>query len=128
MCIDYTDLNRACLKDTYPLTNIEKLVDNYAGFKLLSLTDAYSEYNQIPIEKSDKKYTTFMTESNNYYYNVILFDLKNFGITYQRMMNKVSRGEIGDMLEVYMDDMIMKSQEDSDHTLHLKRVFDQARK
>ncbi|GAU32292.1 hypothetical protein TSUD_63090 [Trifolium subterraneum] len=83
---------QACPKDAYPLPNIDKLVDNSSGFKLLSFMDAYS------------------------------------GATYQRMMNKVFHNEIGDMLEVYMDDMIVKSKEEIDHTVHLKRVFDQARK
>ncbi|GAU47343.1 hypothetical protein TSUD_302120 [Trifolium subterraneum] len=92
MCVDYTDLNRVCPKDAYPLPNIDKLVDNSSRFKLLSFMDAYS------------------------------------GATYQRMMNKVFHNEIGDMLEVYMDDMIVKSEEEIDHTIHLKRVFDQARK
>ncbi|GAU46047.1 hypothetical protein TSUD_191180 [Trifolium subterraneum] len=92
MCVDYTDLNRACPKDAYPLPSIDKLVDNSSGFKLLSFMDAYS------------------------------------GVTYPRMMNKVFHNEIGDMLEVYMDDMIVKSKEEIDHTVHLKRVFDQARK
>ena len=78
--------------------------------------------------KSDKKYTAFMTESGNYYYNVMPFGLKNAGATYQRMMNKVFRGEIGDMLEVYMDDMIVKSQAETDHAQHLKKVFEQARR
>ena len=67
-----------------------------------------------------------MTESGNYYYNVMPFDLKNTGITYQRMMNKVFRIEICDMLEVYMDDMIVKSMKELDHAIHLKKVFEQA--
>ncbi|GAU12961.1 hypothetical protein TSUD_191520 [Trifolium subterraneum] len=54
--------------------------------------------------------------------------LKNAGATYQRMMNKVFHNEIGEMLEVYMDDVIVKSEEEIDHTVHLKRLFDQARK
>ncbi|CAJ2659659.1 unnamed protein product [Trifolium pratense] len=128
MCVDYTDLNRACPKDAYPLPNIDKLVDNSSGFKLLSFMDAYSGYNQIKMAEIDKKKTAFMTESGNYYYNVMPFGLKNAGATYQRMMNKVFNNEIGDMLEVYMDDMIVKSEEEVDHTAHLKRVFDQARK
>ncbi|CAJ2674998.1 unnamed protein product [Trifolium pratense] len=128
MCVDYTDLNRACPKDAYPLPNIDKLVDNSSGFKLLSFMDAYSGYNQIKMAEIDKKKTAFMTESGNYYYNVMPFGLKNAGATYQRMMNKVFNNEIGDMLEVYMDDMIVKSEEEDDHTAHLKRVFDQARK
>ncbi|GAU40689.1 hypothetical protein TSUD_88350 [Trifolium subterraneum] len=128
MCVDYTDLNRACPKDAYPLPNIDKLVDNSSGFKLLSFMDAYSGYNQIKMAEIDKNKTAFMTETGNYYYNVMPFGLKNAGATYQRMMNKVFHNEIGDMLEVYMDDMIVKSEEEIDHTLHLKRVFDQARK
>ncbi|GAU42817.1 hypothetical protein TSUD_288450 [Trifolium subterraneum] len=128
MCVDYTDLNRACPKDAYPLPNIDKLVDNSSGFKLLSFMDAYSGYNQIKMAEIDKKKTAFMTENGNYYYNVTPFGLKNAGATYQRMMNKVFHNEIGDMLEVYMDDMIVKSEEEIDHTAHLKRVFDQARK
>ncbi|GAU40562.1 hypothetical protein TSUD_35790 [Trifolium subterraneum] len=128
MCVDYTDLNRACPKDAYPLPNIDKLVDNSSGFKLLSFMDAYSGYNQIKMAEIDKKKTAFMTETGNYYYNVMSFGLKNAGATYQRMMNKVFHNEIGDMLEVYMDDMIVKSEEEIDHTAHLKRVFDQARK
>ncbi|GAU27977.1 hypothetical protein TSUD_373720 [Trifolium subterraneum] len=128
MCVDYTDLNRACPKDVYPLSNIDKLVDNSSGFKLLSFMDAYSGYNQIKMAEIDKKKTAFMTETGNYYYNVMPFGLKNAGATYQRMMNKVFHNEIGDMLEIYMDDMIVKSEEEIDHTVHLKRVFDQARK
>ncbi|CAJ2637946.1 unnamed protein product [Trifolium pratense] len=128
MCVDYTDLNRACPKDAYPLPNIDKLVDNSSGFKILSFMDAYSGYNQIKMAEIDKKKTAFMTESGNYYYNVMPFGLKNAGATYQRMMNKVFNNEIGDMLEVYMDDMIVKSEEEVDHTAHLKKVFDQARK
>ncbi|CAJ2656849.1 unnamed protein product [Trifolium pratense] len=70
MCCDYTDLNRACPKDSYPLPCIDRLVDNSSGFKLLSFMDAYSGYNQIPMAVADREKTAFMTESGNYYYNV----------------------------------------------------------
>ncbi|CAJ2647628.1 unnamed protein product [Trifolium pratense] len=119
---------RACPKDSYPLPCIDRLVDNSSGFKLLSFMDAYSGYNQIPMAVADREKTAFMTESGNYYYNVMPFGLKNAGATYQRMMNKVFRGQIGDMLEVYMDDMIVKSPEELDHVVHLRKVFEQARK
>ena len=99
MCVDYTDLNRACLKDAFPLPNIDMLVDNSFCYKILSFLDAYSDYNQIPMAMSDKNYTALMTSSGNYYYNVIPFVLKNTEATYQWMMNKVFRNEIRDMLE-----------------------------
>jgi hypothetical protein len=79
--------------------------------------------------EEDKMKTTFMTESGNYYYNVIAFGLQNTGATYQRMMNKVyDKTLLGDILEVYMDDMIVKSQQEVDHAAHLRRVFEQTRK
>jgi len=79
MCVDYTDLNRACPKDTYPPPNIDKLVDNSSGYKLLSFMGAYSGYNQIPMAEEDKQKTAFMTESGNYYFNVMPFGLRNAG-------------------------------------------------
>jgi len=128
MCVDYTDLNRACPKDAYPLPNIDKLVDNSSGYKLLSFMDAFSGYNQIPMAE-DKQKTTSMTELGNYYFNVMPFGLRNAGATYQRMMNKVyDKKLLGDILKVYMDDMIVKSQQEVDHAAHLKRVFEQTRK
>ncbi|MCI36081.1 hypothetical protein A2U01_0057303, partial [Trifolium medium] len=123
-----TDLNKACPKDSYPLPNIDKLVDNLAGYKLLSFMDAYSGYNQIPMYEGDKDKTAFMTEGANYKYNVMPFGLKNAGATYQRMMNKVFKEEIGDMLEVYMDDMIVKSAVEMEHETHLNTVFSKVRR
>jgi hypothetical protein len=70
-----------------------------------------------------------MTESMNYYYNIMPFGLRNVGATYQRIMNKVyDKKLLGDILEVYMDDMIVKSQQEVDHAAHLKRVFEKTRK
>jgi hypothetical protein len=120
-------LNKACPKDSYPLPNIDKLVDDSAGYKLLSFLDAYSGYNQIPMSVKDRDKTAFMTEGANYRYNVMPFGLKNAGATYQRMMNKVFKEEIGKMLEVYMDDMIVKSAEETSHSSHLEAIFKRIR-
>ena len=79
--------------------------------------------------KNDKEKSAFMTESGNYYYRVMPFRLRNAGATYQRMMNKVYNKELlGDILEVYVDDMIVKSKQEIDHAAHLKRLFEQTRK
>ena len=83
MCVDYTNLNRACPKDAYTLPNIDRLVDSSADYKLLSFMDAYSRYNQIPKARSDKQCTAFMTQSGNYYYILMPFGLKNASVTYQ---------------------------------------------
>ena len=89
MCVDYTDLNKACPRDAYPLPNIDRLVDDAAGNKVLSFLDAYSGYNQIPMDAADMHKTAFITDDANYFYRVMPFGLKNAGATYQRLMDKV---------------------------------------
>jgi len=81
MCVDYKNLNNACPKDSYPLPNIDRLVDGAAGHKILSFLNAYSGYNQISMHPKDKE-KTFMTVDTNYYYEVMSFDLKNAWATY----------------------------------------------
>lgn len=71
--------------------------------------DAYLGYNQIPLHPNDQEKTNFRTEKSNYFYKVMSFGLKNDDTTYQRMMNKVFEKQIGQNLEVYVDDMIVKS-------------------
>ncbi|XP_027941195.1 uncharacterized protein LOC114194995 [Vigna unguiculata] len=83
MCVDYTDLNRTCPRDAYPLPNIDWLVDGAAGNKVLSFLDAYSGYNQIPMATTDMNKTAFITDDTNYFYKVMPFGLKNAGATYQ---------------------------------------------
>ena len=61
MCVDFTDLNKACPKDSYPLPRIDTLVDSTARHQLLSFIDTFSGYNQIKMEESDQKKTSFVT-------------------------------------------------------------------
>ena len=89
MCVDYTDLNRACPKDSFPLPKIDQLIDSTAGNKLLSFMDAFSGYNQIMMHPSDQDKISFITGQGLYCYKVMPFGLKNAGATYQRMVNKL---------------------------------------
>ncbi|RDX90528.1 hypothetical protein CR513_27599, partial [Mucuna pruriens] len=82
MCTDYTDLNKVCLKDPYPLPNIDRLVDSVSGFKFLSFMDAYSWYNQIKMHPDDEEKTAFITDSRVFCHKVMSFGLKNAGATY----------------------------------------------
>ena len=61
ICVDFTDLNRACHKDSYPLPHIDQLVDSTAGHKLLSFMDAFSRYNQRKMDEVDQEKTSFVT-------------------------------------------------------------------
>ena len=85
--MNFTDLNKACPKDSYPLPRINQLVDSTAGYRLLSFMDAFSEYNQIKMENADQKKTSFITSQGLFCYKMMPFGLKNAGATYQRLVN-----------------------------------------
>ncbi|XP_016164489.1 uncharacterized protein LOC107607011 [Arachis ipaensis] len=125
MCVDFTDLNKACPKDAYPLPCIDKLVDSASGFKSLSFMDAYFGYNQILMHPEDQSKTAFITEHGNFCYRVMPFGLKNAGATYQRLMDKVFHHQIGRNMEIYVDDMVAKTTHGKLHCDDLKEVFEQ---
>ena len=87
MCVDFTDLNQACPKDSFPLPRIDQLIDLTAEHKLLTFMDAFSGYNQILMAEEDQLKTAFVTSQGLYYYRVMPFGLKNAGATYQRLVN-----------------------------------------
>jgi len=128
MCTNYTYLNKACPKDSYPLPSIDRLVDGASGQEMMSFLDAYSGYNQIQMYEPDISKTTFTTDTANYCYKVMPFGLKNVGATYQRLMDKVFRKQIGKNIEVYVDDMIVMSCEVQQHVKDLQQVFAWIRK
>ena len=82
LCIDFTDVNRACPKDSFPLPQIDLIVDVTAGHELLSFMDAFSGYNQISMEPDNQEKTSFVTGQGTYCYRVMPFGLKNAGATY----------------------------------------------
>ena len=95
MCVDFTDLNKACPKDNYPLPQIDTLVDSIARHQLLSFMNVFSSYNQIKMEEADQEKTYFVTSQGLFCYKVMPFRLKNVGATYQRLMNKMFAHQIG---------------------------------
>ncbi|CAL9006556.1 unnamed protein product, partial [Prunus brigantina] len=123
VCVDYTDLNKACPKDNFPLPRIDQLVDSTSGNQLLSFMDAYSGYNQILMHDDDKAKTSFIIERGTYCYKVMPFGLKNAGATYQRLVNKIFKEQIGKTMEVYMDDMLVKAPRRADHLKNLTEAF-----
>ena len=127
MCIDFTDLNKACPKDSYPLPRIDTLVDSTARNQLLSFMGAFSRYNQIKMEEADQEKTSFVTSQKLFCYKVMPFELKNAEATYQRLMNKMFAHQIGRNIQVYVDDMLVKSLHEEDHLDDLKETFDTLR-
>uniref|UniRef100_A0A2N9F1K3 Uncharacterized protein n=1 Tax=Fagus sylvatica TaxID=28930 RepID=A0A2N9F1K3_FAGSY len=109
VCVDFNDLNKACPKDSFPLPRIDQLVDSASGHERMSFLDAFQGYHQIPMILSDQEKTAFITLKGIYCYKVMPFGLKNVGATYQRMVTKLFGHLIGKTVEVYIDDMLIKS-------------------
>ncbi|CAL9021070.1 unnamed protein product, partial [Prunus brigantina] len=99
-------------------------VDATAGHELLSFMDAYSGYNQIFMDPADRYHTTFITDKGLYCYNVMPFGLKNAGATYQRLVHKIFAELISSSIEVYVDDMLVKSKTANEHLNNLSLMFD----
>ena len=95
MCVDFTDLNKAFPKDSYPLPRIDTLIDSTTRNQLLIFMDAFLGYNQIKMEEADQENTSFVTSQGLFCYKVMPFGLKNVGATYQRLMNKMFAHQIG---------------------------------
>ena len=108
-CIDYTNLNNACPKDSFPLPRINQIMDSIVGHGMLSFLNVFSEYHQIPMASIDEEKIAFIMPHGLYCYKVMPFRLKNAGATYQRLMTKIFKPLIGHMVEVYIDDIVVKS-------------------
>ena len=115
MCVDFTDFNKACPKDPFPMPKIDKLVDATVGHPRISFLDAFQGYHQIPLALDDQEKTVFVTPIGNYYYKVMSFGLKNTGSTYQRMMSRMFESQLEKNIEIYIDDMVVKSKVVSEH-------------
>ena len=94
----------------------------------MSFLDAFQGYHQIPLALDDQEKTAFVTPTRNYHYKVMPFGLKNVGSTYQRMMTKMFEPQLGRSIEVYIDDMVIKSKIVSEHVVDLTNIFEILRK
>ena len=123
MCIDYIDLNKACLKDFYLLPSIHELVNVVSRSQFLSFMDAYSGYNQIPMHPLDEEKTAFITLMVSYYYKFMLVGLKYVMAIYQRLLNQIFADHTETLMEVYIDNMLVKTTEEDKLSLDLETVF-----
>ena len=124
VCIDYTNLNEACPKDSFPLPRIDQIVDSAARHRILSFLDTFSRYDQIPMHLPKAKKMAFITPHGLYYYNVMPFELKNAKATYQRLVNEIFRQLLGKTMEAYIDNMLVKSRERFNHIQYLQEAFE----
>ncbi|XP_066320675.1 uncharacterized protein [Miscanthus floridulus] len=123
MCVDYTSLNKACLKDSFPLPCIDQVVDSTLGCETLCFLDAYSRYNQIMMKEFDQLTTSFITSFGSFYDVMMPFELKNIEAMYQRCMTKCFRDLIRWTVEAYVDDIIVKSKQIDQLVADLEQTF-----
>lgn len=102
MCVDFTDLYKACSKDNFPLLRIDQLVDATTRRELLRFMNAYSRYNQIRMHEYDQEKITSIIDQGLYYYKVMSFRLKNTEATYYRLVNNMFVQQIRHTIEVYI--------------------------
>jgi Reverse transcriptase (RNA-dependent DNA polymerase) len=127
ICVDFRDLNEACPKDDFPLPVTEIIIDHTSSYEVFSFMDGYTGYNQIKIAPEDEKHTAFRTPIDIYCYKVMSFGLKNAGATYQRTMTKIFDDLIHNIVECYIDDLVIKAISYEEHLQYLEVVFNRLR-
>jgi hypothetical protein len=130
VCVDFKDLNKATPKDEYPMLVAEMLINVAGGHKMLSFMDGNAGYNQIFMALEDIHKTAFRVPGavGLFEYVVMTFGLKNAGATYQRAMNYMFHDLIGKLVEIYIDDVVVKSASAEGHLGDLRRVLERTRK
>jgi hypothetical protein len=124
--VDFGDLNRATPKDEYPMPVAETLINAAAGNKILSFMDGNAGYNQIFMALKDIHKTTFRVPSavGLFEYVIMTFGLKNAGAMYQHAMNYIYHDLINMLVEIYKDDVVVKSTSTGGHLEDLRQVFE----
>jgi hypothetical protein len=124
--VDFRDINRATPKDEYPMPIAERLINVAASNKILSFVDGNAGYNQIFMALNDIHNTTFRVPGamGLFKYVVMTFGLKNAGAMYQRAMNYIYHDLIGKLVEIYIDDIVVKSTLTGGHLEDLCKVFE----
>jgi hypothetical protein len=125
VCIDFKDLNRATSMDGYPMPVVDLLVDAAAGHKVISFIDGNAD-NQIFMAIEDISKITFRCPGHIGLcgWIVMTFGLKHAGPTYQRAMNYIFHELIGKIVEIYIDDVVIKSVNHGSHLEDVKRTLE----
>jgi len=122
-CIDYRQLNKVTVPDSYPLPRIDELLEKYRKAKWFSSIDLAAGFHQIEMDEKDKAKTAFVCAKGLYEYNVMPFGLTNAPATFQRAMDEILEEFIDDFVVVYIDDIMIFSKSLEDHMEHLDKVL-----
>jgi hypothetical protein len=123
MCIDFTNLNKACPKDNFRLPQIDKIVDTAACCEVMSLLDCFSGYQQIYMKEEDRASTSFITPFGVYCFVRMPKGLKNVGSTFSRLTKKILEDQMGRNIFTYVDDIVVVGKNKDDHLSDLAETF-----
>jgi hypothetical protein len=123
MCVDFTDLNKACKKDDFPLERVDKIVDDAANSEILSLMDMFLGYHQIRVRKEDEEKTSFITPFGTFCFVRMPEGLKNAGCTFSGMIAIVLHPQLRRNILAYVDDIVVNSVQRRDHISDLVETF-----
>jgi hypothetical protein len=127
LCVDYRLLNAVTIKNKYPLPRIDVLFDQLVGAKVFSKIDLRSGYHQINIRASDILKTAFSTRYGLYEYLVMSFGLTNAPVYFMYLMYLVFMPELEKFVVVFIDDILVYSKNEDEHTQHLHIVLQRLR-
>jgi hypothetical protein len=126
VCIDFRNLNKATPKDEYPMPIANMFINNASGHRVISFLDGNASYNQIFMAEEDMSKTAFRCPGfiGSFEWVVMTFGLKNIGTTYQRAMDLIFHDLLGIILEIYIDDVIVKSDSMDNHLADLRLALE----
>ncbi|GJY56992.1 putative reverse transcriptase domain-containing protein [Tanacetum coccineum] len=128
MCIDYQELNKLTVKNRYPLPRIDDIFDQLQGSSVYSKIDLRSGYHQLRIKEEDILITAFRTRYGHFEFQVMSFGLTNAPAVFMDLMNRVCKPYLDKFVIVFIDDILVYSQDKEEHGKHLKIILELLKK
>jgi hypothetical protein len=126
-CVDYCALNEKTVKDKFPISVVDELLDELWGARFVTKINLRSDYHQVQMYLDDIKKTTFRTHQGHFEFTIMPFRLANASATFQSLMNDIFKAFIHRFVLVFFDDILIYSSTWAEHLQHVKMVFDQLR-